>query len=504
MPRHRIMTLLLVSALAMPLFAGDSGPSFAGFDEHFRDRTLRAELYHTGNASSEQFVLERVVTEGSWGGSRTHLVPPYDRGRYRVELRDPASGAVLFRRGFDDIFGEYRSTAAAREGISRTYAESVRFPEPRNPVQLVIEARRPDLSFAPLFETTVDPSDPLIVREAPPAGVEIPARILGGDPHDCVDLAFLGEGYTREQADLFRQDFEKAARTLLGQEPFRSLRAHLNLYAVLRPSEDSGCDEPQRDVWRRTALSCRFFSLGSPRYLLTEDDRSLRKIAAVVPYDLAIIMVNHDRYGGGGIYNLYSTFTAHNRWAGYLLVHELGHALAGLADEYYTSSVAYTDLYPKGIEPVEPNITALLDPSKLKWKDPVSPNTPIPTPWNRKAFDRLDTAYQKRRQELNRAIAEAMRAGDDAKATRLRQEAERMAVLEASKVHELLSKDRWAGSVGAFEGAGYAAHGLYRPEVDCIMFSKGLKPYCAVCDRAIRETIEQYTEDGPETTVAGR
>ena len=92
----------------------------------------------------------------------------------------------------------------------------------------------------------------------------------------------------------------------------------------------------------------------------------LRDVAANVPYDALVIMVNHERYGGGGIYGLYCSFTARSPWADYLLLHELGHSFAGLADEYYSSEVAYNEFYPRGREPEEPNITALLDPGGLK------------------------------------------------------------------------------------------------------------------------------------------
>jgi len=77
--------------------------------------------------------------------------------------------------------------------------------------------------------------------------------------------------------------------------------------------------------------------LGTERYLLTEDNRSLRDIAAHVPYDALHIMVNRARYGGGGIYNLYAAFTSDNPLADYVFLHESGHSFAGLADEYYTS-----------------------------------------------------------------------------------------------------------------------------------------------------------------------
>ncbi len=489
--------LLAAGLLPVAVVAGET-PAAGPAPRPLADRTLRVDLYHTGDASAERFTLDRIVAEGIWSGDPAHTVPPYERGRYRASLVDPDSGKLLFRTGYDSLFGEYRSTDPAHHGVARTFHESVRIPQPTAPAELVIEVRRKDLGFREIFRTRIDPGDELIVREPAPPGVEVVASILGGDPHHCLDLAILGEGYTAGQRDLFRRDFEAAARTLLAQEPFASRRGSINLYAVLRPSAEAGCDEPQRGVWRRTSLGCRFFSFGSPRYLLTEDNRALRETARVVPYDLPVIMVNHSRYGGGGIYNLYCTFTAHNRWAGYLLVHELGHALAGLADEYYTSAVAYTDLYPKGVEPAEPNITALLDPRHLKWADLVSPGTPIPTPWNKEEFDRIDVAYQKRRQELNREIARAMRDGAPAeRVSRLQAEAEELAVRHARKVQELLSRNRWAGTVGAFEGAGYAATGMYRPEVDCIMFSKGLKPYCAVCRRAIAETLSLYGAPAP-------
>ena len=54
-----------------------------------------------------------------------------------------------------------------------------------------------------------------------------------------------------------------------------------------------------------------------------------------------IILTNGDTYGGGGLYNVFSTAAAGNDFAEYLFVHEFGHHFAGLADEYYTSPVAY-------------------------------------------------------------------------------------------------------------------------------------------------------------------
>jgi hypothetical protein len=206
-------------------------------------------------------------------------------------------------------------------------------------------------------------------------------------------------------------------------------------------------------------------------------------------------MVNSARYGGGGIYNLYCTFTADNQWSPYVFLHEFGHHFAALADEYYTSSVSYNDFYPPGIEPIEPNLTALLDPSKIKWKSLVTPGTPLPTPWEKATFDEMDLGYQKVREATNRKIGEASRSGAPAKEVEdLKEAAENLSRDHSAKIDAYLLKSSYVNKIGAFEGAGYTSKGLYRPSLDCIMFSKGTKPFCAVCRQAIERVIDYYGE----------
>lgn len=486
MLRHARLLVPVLVLLAGVAGAADQG-AFARF---FSDHTMRVDLYHTGDAWHETIALDRVWQQGPWAGSTVHLVDPFNRGRYAVKVYDPESHTVIYSRGFDSLFGEYRTTREARQGLPRTFSESVLIPYPLRPVRLVIEARARNNSMYEIFSTTIDPADPMIAHEAPAGDVTAVPVLHGGDPHAEVDLAILGEGYTAAQLDLFKRDLDRAVGIIFSKEPYASLRDHFNVTGLLKPSPESGCDEPGRGVWRATSLGTSFDSFGSERYLLTEDNRSMRDIAAHVPYDAIIIMVNHDRYGGGGIYNLYCTFTAHNQWTPYLLSHELGHSFTGLADEYYTSSVAYNEFYPRGIEPVEPNITALLDPPHVKWQSLVTPGTPIPTPWQKTDFDHMDLAYQKVREELNTKIAERQRAGaPSAEVEALKEESERLSRTNAQKVDAYLAASRWAGVTGAFEGAGYSSEGLYRPMLDCIMFSKGDKPFCTVCQHAIAEMI---------------
>jgi len=492
------MKRIMIAILVVGLLAGTAlsqTPARPEFDRDFVNKTLRLDYFHTGDSQKEFITLDRIYEQGIWAGSLRNLIDPFDNGRYVVKVIDPRSGALLFSRGFDTYFGEYQSTQDALKGVMRTYQESALIPYPKKKIRLVIESRDRTNALHPLFTTDIDPASLTIIREPLISGVKVIDMLTNGDPHKKVDIAFIAEGYTQAEEGKLRADLDRFKRVFLTAEPYRSFKDSFNLYGVFKPSEESGCDEPSHGVFKRTALSATFDSLGSERYLLTEDNKALRDIAAHVPYDALYIMVNHKRYGGGGIYNLFCTFTVDNQWYEYLFLHEFGHSFSGLADEYYTSDVAYNDFYPKGVEPKEPNITALLDPSQLKWNKLLSPDIAVPTPWEKEAFDALDMAYQETRRELNEKIARMKRdkapAADVAK---VEEESERLSRENARQVDDFLRQSRFAGKVGAFEGAGYASKGLYRPMADCLMFTRGNKPLCKVCEEAVKRVIRFHTD----------
>jgi hypothetical protein len=491
--KRAFVWLGILSVLAGPaLVRAQDRPDF---DRCFVDRTLRVDYYHVGDARTEFVTLDRIYEQGIWAGSRVNLLDPFDNGRYLVKLVDPESGRLIYSRGFDSYFGEYRTTEEAARGVRRTYAESALIPCPRAKVRFILESRDRQNALHPLFSVDVDPADISIVREPLGGGVKVFELQKSGDPHRKVDLAFIAEGYTSAEEPKLRADLDRFVRVFFSAEPYHSHRRDFNLYGVFKPSEESGCDEPSHGLYKKTAVSATFDSLGSERYLLTEDNKALRDIAAHVPYDALYIMVNHKRYGGGGIYNLYCTFTVDNQWCEYLFLHEFGHSFGGLADEYYTSDVAYNEFYPPGVEPKEPNITALLDPAHLKWKDLLTPGIALPTPWKKEAFDKIDAAYQKTRRELNERIARMKREkAPEAEVARVEAESERLSRENAAEVDAFLARSRFAGQVGAFEGAGYASRGLFRPMVDCLMFTRGNKPLCRVCAAAVTRVIRFYSE----------
>ncbi len=485
------MLPLFILLLPLLSFAGEE----VDFGKYFIDRTLRVDVFHTGDAREEMFTIDRVIQEGPWAGNPRRLLAPFELGRYLLRVRDAASGVLICSKGFDSYFGEYKTTEPGVNGVKKTFSESLLIPFPKDKVRVEVLLRDRENQPQPVFEREIDPADMFIVREKPAGDVQVIEQVKNGPPASHVDLVILGEGYSAAETEKFRGDLARFSDTLLGHEPYKTNRDRFNITGLLKPSAESGCDEPSFGSFRNTALGASFDSFGSERYMLVEDNRAWRDVAGRVPYDAVMIMVNSPRYGGGGIYNLYCTFTSDNQWNQYLCLHEFGHSFTGLADEYYTSAVAYNEFYPAGIEPLEPNITALLDPQNLKWKDLVTKRTAIPTPWEKAAYEAMEKTYQRKRAEINERIAVAKRANaPQAEIDALQAQSEEMSRLNGLEINAFFRKSRFNGKVGAFEGAGYSAKGLYRSMLDCIMFSRGLRPYCRVCEAAVARTIRYYSE----------
>jgi hypothetical protein len=299
-----------------------------------------------------------------------------------------------------------------------------------------------------------------------------------GEPGDKVDLLLMGDGYTAAEMEKWHQDARRLTELLFKVSPFKERRDDFNVWAVDTPSTESGVARPSDGVQRRSALRVAYDAFGSERYVLASDNKRLREAAAAAPYEFIEIVVNDRKYGGGGIHNLYATVAADNAFTPYVLVHELGHHFAGLADEYYTSSVAYRS-EGELPEPWERNVTA--DPQASKWKDLITPGAPLPTTWPKQEFEVAQASIQARRHEIrSQGLPE--------------EEIEALFREEREKMTSLLAAGPHGSVVGAFEGANYQARGYYRPQSDCIMFTRDEVGFCAVCRRAIERVIDLYTK----------
>ncbi len=465
---HVLAVLLLVTGIATAATRPGAGVP----------RTLRVDIQHAGDAKTEHYALDRVVIEPlPWPGNPAQPVDDTNRGAQKFEVVDAVSGKVLYSRGYSTVFGEWRTTAEAGD-MQRSFQESLRFPMPVGPVLVKVYGRDAQNHFAAQWSVQVDPAAMDVQRVAAPAPAAPIAIRNNGDPARKVDLLLLGDGYTAGQMDKFKADAKRLADRLFSVSPFKEHAGDFNVWALAVPVPEPGISRPSTEVQHYSATGARYDAFGSERYILTLDNRAFRDLAQYAPYEFVEIMVNNETYGGGGIFGQFSTVAADNEWADYLFVHEFGHHFAGLADEYYTSPVAYAAADTQRVEPWEPNVTALLDPRKLKWKDQMQARTPVPTPWPKASYEAYERGIQARRVEL--------RADK-------RPEAEMSALFREEQAHvdALFAKSRYRDAVGAFEGANYAATGYYRPQEQCIMFTRA-DAFCEVCRRAIEDIIDLY------------
>jgi hypothetical protein len=452
--------------------------SAAGLAAAAQPATVRVDYVHSGNALNESYAMERVVIEPlPWPGDMKRTIDTTNRGSNKVEVADAKTGEVLYTRTFSTIFGEWRSTEEAGKA-NRAFGESVRFPKPERPVKVRILKRDERNEFSVVWSAEVDTDGLDVVRKQGPAPAKpIPIRV-NGPSENKVDLLILGDGYTAADMGKFEQTARRLADYLFTVSPFKERANDFNVWGMAVPTQESGVSRPSTKSYHASSLGARYDIFGSERYVLTTDNRALRDIAQYAPYEFIEILVNNDTYGGGGIYGQFSTAAANNDWANYLFVHEFGHHFAGLADEYYTSPVAYATGGAR-MEPWEPNVTALQDPAKLKWKKHVKPGTPLPTAWPKKDYESHSRDYQAMRAKLrkdNRPESDMSKLFHD----------------DLAWTNLLFSKSPNASVVGAFEGANYEATGYYRPQMQCLMFDRS-EAFCAVCAEAVSETIDLYS-----------
>ena len=474
-----VIVFMITSAV---LFAGES----IRFDDYFIDKTMRIDFLMTGNTDREIITIDQIYRQGIWAGNPDKLIEEFNNGSYYIKVYSINSNKLIYSRGFSCLFAEYKTTKQAKEGANKTYLQSALIPYPKKAILFVVEARNRKNILHQVFTEKIDPADANIIKEEANKNDRVYEALKNGDPHKKVDFVFVAEGYTAEQWDKFTKDVDRFTEVLFTVKPYKNNKEKFNIYGVLRPSSDSGVDEPRKGKFRNTAVSASYNALDLDRYLLVDDMKTMRDIASAVPYDALIVMANIDRYGGGGIYNNYTIFTADDGRSDEIFMHEFGHGFGGLADEYFSSSVSYEEFYPAGFEPTEGNITALLNVNNVKWKDLLTPGIPVPTPWGQEETAQLEAERNQIRQKLlSDDITEQQRSELETQSREIRQ-----------KISEVRKKygELYDGKIGVFEGAGYQAKGLYRSEITIAMFNAKTFSYGPVSERCITKVIEHYTD----------
>lgn len=401
------------------------------YDTYFTGERLRLDFTLAGNDKSQSAYLDGLHKECEWAGPRNSVVEPFDYGQYNVSAY--ADGKIVYSKGFSTLFEEWRATAEASK-VSRAASQCIWMPFPKQKMHIVLSQRiRTTGKMESMLEFDVNPEDRHIIP-GPENRYRIVPLQINGDACGKVDIVIAAEAYTSSQMAKFRKDAQTLIDYFFSMEPYASRREDFNVWLVESPSQDGGADIPQDGIWRSTVMDSGFDTFYEDRYLTVWNHKKIASAVSGAAFDSIIVLVNETKYGGSGIFNSFAMATSDNRYSGQVFIHEFGHSFAGLGDEYYDSSTAYENYYPEGVEPWEPNITTMVE-FKSKWADMIPEGVPVPTP----------------------------------------------------------SDSLYAGTIGAFEGAGYVAKGCWRPYLECRMLNNTAPGFCPVCQRAINKMIDYYT-----------
>lgn len=448
------------------------------FDEFFDGRTLRLDYVFAGNHDAQQIYLEQMYVTPQWAGRKSRLADVPLKGNGQIQVKDHATGQTLFVHTFSTLFQEWLATEEATK-VSKAFATSYNVPMPKQPVDVTVSLLDFHGKIVTSLTHTVDPAD-ILIRQIGDNGIpyhyvwrgktvetqnlaspDQPGKRnymptegpLDGQPDitGCIDLAIVAEGYTRAQMGKFYSDCQRVVDALFAHEPFTSMKDRFNVVAVAAESLTSGPSVPHLGRWSNTPVGTHYDTFYSDRYLMTQDIHRLYDVLSGVPFEHIIVLVNSDTYGGGGIYNQITVTTSDHPTFHQVLVHEFGHAYAGLGDEYFYDD-AYESMYPADTEPWEPNLTTLVD-FQSKWADMLPKGTAIPTPPDPKVPNYRKITNEKEQRLLDAATQR----------------------------------------VGVFEGGGYQSKGVYRPAQECRMKINEVQNFCPVCSRAIRQITDFYT-----------
>ena len=406
------------------------------FDDFFEDRTLRLDYVFSGNVTQQEISLDKLCVSPRWYGKRQRLADLPIEGNGQITVRSHKTGEVIYRNSFSTLFQEWLSYPEA-ETTRQSFENVFIVPMPKDTVDVTVDLRNNRREIMTTMTHQVVPTDILIrhigeKNRTPYRTMQQPA-----DSTRCIHIAYVAEGYRADEMGTFIDDVNEANEAFFAHEPFKSMRDRFMVVAVESASEDSGTSEPAKGIWKNTVLHSHFDTFYSSRYLTTLQLKDLHDVLAGIPYEHIIVLVNSERYGGGGILNSYNLTSTHHAHYKPVVVHEFGHSFAGLGDEYAYEQ-EQIPMYPKDVEPWEPNLTTLVD-FHGKWENLIKKGTPVPTPPSK-----------------------------DAKTIQER--------------------------VGLFQGGGYNLTDVYRGVQDCRMRTNENPEFCIVCKQALTRLIDFYTK----------
>lgn len=351
MMNKTILTTTLLS-FALTINAQD-------FNKYFVDKTLRIDYNFSGNISEQHIAVDELKQIPRWYGKRVRLSELPMEGNGQITVKDHKTGLPIYKNSFSTLFQEWLSYPEAAT-TSKAFENVFLVPMPKDTVDITIDLRNNRREIISSLTHQVVPSDILIRHIGERNTTPYETLLQAKDTSKCIHIAFVAEGYQQQEMPTFINDAKIAIEALFAHEPFKSMKDRFNIVAVKSPSADSGTSEPGNGIWRQTALSSHFDTFYSDRYLTTLNLKDLHNVLAGTPYEHIIVLVNTEKYGGGGILNSYNLSMTHHEKYRPVVVHEFGHSFAGLADEY-AYETEEIPMYPHNVEPWEKNITTKVD-----------------------------------------------------------------------------------------------------------------------------------------------
>lgn len=334
------------------------------FDDFFTDNTLRLDYIFAGDRSHQNIYVDELVKIERWYGRKKRLDQlPYE-GNGQITVTDSVTGRVIYRHSFSTLFQEWLTSEESKH-TPKSFENVFLVPFPKNTVNIKVELFDYHRKAFASMSHTVNPRD-ILIRYIPQPTNEYVTIQKAKDTTNCIHIAYVAEGYTKDQMDDFVNDAKTATKAIFDHEPFTKMRDAFNVVCVKSESAQQGTSSPYDKIWKNTALGSHFDTFYSRRYLTTLHLKRLHDALAGSPYEHIIVLVNTDQYGGGGIYNSYNLSSTKGKYFQPVVVHEFGHSFGALADEY---EYADTDpMYFADTEPWEPNITTKADFSQ-KWQN---------------------------------------------------------------------------------------------------------------------------------------
>jgi len=426
------------------------------------EHNLRIDLIHDGGLGSEGY-----QALGFYQLPRVHARPIAEedqRGDYRWLLLT-RGGDLVASGAYSPLFGEWQSTLKPGDvDAQQRFRECLVVPHvPEG--QVVIERRSALQGWRKVAIVHIPKETD---RGFAPRGVQTAPLWQGGDAARCVNIVFVSEGYTNKEHEQFLEDARRASDLLLSSASYAPHKASLNTTAIFKPTRYGGIPLSEKEDATNTNFDTSYGALHMDRYMAVRDPHALYEAIGELPADAVVVLCNSEKYGGCGLFGQHCALPARIEPAvfEYLLLHEFGHTFAGLGDEYFDSGVTYTAEWLATNPPWEPNVSPLVD-GKVRWQAKIAADVPVPTPWRKDEYVTLAKQARDAREHV-----------EPDSATKV-------------DIDGFLRNEPYYGKLGAFEGARYTAEGLYRPEVDCRMFSKTAKHFCSICNDTIGAAIKR-------------